>query len=529
MTIPFYTLSVLLMIALPIALAIALRRRARAPWWLFCVGVATFAVSQAVHLPLNNWLGDLGILSKTLPPEGAALARQALILGLTAGLSEELARAVGYWLLSRRGKGSRPEEGVMLGLGHGGIEAMTFGAVLTAATITSLWALRDVDLESLNLAVEQLAAVRQQMELFAASPWLALVPLLERAIALTVHVSLSLLVWAAFKRRSVVYVGLAILYHTFFDAVAVYLAQDAFFAESVGRVWLLEGSVALLALPGALWIWHLWGGREGQPRTPRLSIAAEIRLFAASLRKEMLQQWRTKRLLVVSAVFTLFGLISPLIANFTPELLRSISGAEQFADLVPTPTTADALGQYIKNITQFGFIIAVLQGMGAVAGEKEKGTAALILSKPLPRWAFLLSKFSAQALVYLLGFALAALGAYYYTLVLFEPLDLLPFLFGNLLLLLWLLAFAAVTLLGSAVAASTGAAAAIALAGAVALLLAGSLPRVGALAPSALVSWAGQLGLEPAVQPNGGALVATIVVVVVCLLVALAVFEVQEL
>lgn len=523
MTIPFYSLSVLLMIALPIALAIALRRRARAPWWLFCVGMATFAASQAVHLPLNDWLGDLGVLAVTLPQEGSALAWQALILGLTAGLSEELARAAGYWLLARWNKGRRPEEGIMLGLGHGGIEAMTFGAVLTAATVTSLWALRDVDLTTLNLPLEQLAAVQQQMDLFAASPWVAFIPLLERAIALVVHVSLSLLVWAAFQRRNALYLVLAILYHTLFNALAVVLAQQ------IDNLWLLEGIVALMALPGALWIWRLWRGRAEHVRPPRLSPAAEARLFAAALRKELVQQWRTKRLLVITAVFTLFGLVSPLIANFTPEIMRSVSGAEQFADLIPTPTTADALGQYIKNITQFGFIIAILLGMGAVANEREKGTAALILSKPLPRWAFLLSKFCAQFLVYLLAFALAAFGAYYYTLVLFEPLALLPFLFGNLLLLVWILAYAAVTLLGSAVAASTGAAAAVALAGAVVLLLAGSLPRVGALAPGGLVAWAGQLGLESAVQPNGGALAATLVVIVVALLVALAVFEVQEL
>lgn len=527
MTVPFYTISVLLMIALPVALAVALRRRARAPWWLFCAGVATFAVSQAVHLPLNDWLGDLGVLSATLP-QGAALVGQALILGLTAGLSEELARAAGYWLLSRRGKGGRVEEGVMLGLGHGGFEAMTFGAVLTAASATSLWALRDVDLESLNLAVEQLAAVRQQVALFTTSPWFAFAPLLERAIALILHVALSLLVWTAFKRRNALYVVLAILYHALFNAAAVYLVQHAYFAGQADRIWLLEGVMALLALPGALWVWYLWRGREAAPRSPRLTFPAEVRLFGVALRKELLQQWRTKRVLVVTAVFTLFGLISPLIANFTPELLRSISGAEQFADLVPTPTTADAVSQYIKNITQFGFIIAVLQGMGAVAGEKEKGTAALILSKPLPRWAFLLSKFVAQALVYLLGFALAAVGAYYYTLVLFEPLALGPFLLGNLLLLLWLLAFAAVTLLGSAVTDSTGAAAAVALAGAVVLLLAGSLPRVGALAPGGLVTWAGQLGLDTAVQANGGALAVTIVVVVLSLIAALAVFETQE-
>ena len=90
-----------------------------------------------------------------------------------------------------------------------------------------------------------------------------------------------------------------------------------------------------------------------------------------------MQQWRTKRLLVVVAVFVLFGLMSPLIAKFTPELLRTIEGAEQFADLIPEPTSTDAITQYIKNLTQFGFILAVLLGMGAIAGEKEKGTAAM--------------------------------------------------------------------------------------------------------------------------------------------------------
>jgi hypothetical protein len=43
-----------------------------------------------------------------------------------------------------------------------------------------------------------------------------------------------------------------------------------------------------------------------------------------------------------------------------------------------------------------------------VAGEKERGLTPMILSKPMPRWAFLLSKFAAQTLLYLLGFTLFA-------------------------------------------------------------------------------------------------------------------------
>jgi ABC-2 type transport system permease protein len=221
--------------------------------------------------------------------------------------------------------------------------------------------------------------------------------------------------------------------------------------------------------------------------------------------------------------------MSPLLAKFTPQMLTMIEGAEQFADLIPEPTTADSLVQYIKNLTQFGFILAILLGMGAVAGEKERGTTAMILSKPLPRWAFLLSKFTAQALVYLGGFVLAGLGAAYYTSILFEPFRLGPFLLGNGLLLLWLLVFTAVTLLGSTIGSSTGAAAGIGLVGAVVLLLAGSLPRVGALMPSGLVGWASQLGLDVEVAANSGAVAASVVLIVVMLVTAVALFETQEL
>jgi hypothetical protein len=59
--------------------------------------------------------------------------------------------------------------------------------------------------------------------------------------------------------------------------------------------------------------------------------------------------------------------------------------------------------------------------------------------------------------------------------------------------------------------------------------LGGSLPRYGALFPSGMVNWAGQLGVETAVAPNGGALALSIVLIVLCLIGAVAYFEVEEL
>jgi ABC-2 type transport system permease protein len=520
MVILAYILSVLLMIGFPVAAAIALRRRFAVPWFLFLVGVATFAGSQAVHLPLNAALERIGLL----PEQGVSgthpLWQTALLLGLTAGLTEETARAVGYALLRRW---RRFEHGLMMGLGHGGLEAMVTG-VIAAAALGSLLPLRDVNLETLSLSVEQLAALRVQLQALE-SPLYAALPLLERLGAVALHVILSVLVWRAFDRRRIGYGLVALGYHWLVDSVLVYVASRT---ESLA--WTYAGLFVLL-LPGLYWLARTW--RQERSRDGRAIAApgSEWSAFVTATRKELLQQWRTRRVLIVLAVFVLFGLFSPLVAYFTPEILGMIEGAEMFSELIPTPTAVDAIGQYLKNLSQFGFILAVLLGMGAVAGEKERGTAALVLSKPLPRWAFIMSKFAAQTAVYAAGFVVAALGAYLYTVVLFGALDFGLFMLINGLLFVWLLVFAAVALLGSALGGGTGAAAGIGLAGAVLLLIAGSLPRVGALMPGGLLAWAGQLGAlgaEP-VPPNYGALAGALVLITLSLIGALAAFERQEL
>ncbi|MCB8987775.1 MAG: hypothetical protein H6661_08520 [Ardenticatenaceae bacterium] len=77
----------------------------------------------------------------------------------------------------------------------------------------------------------------------------------------------------------------------------------------------------------------------------------------------------------------------------------------------------------------------------------------------------------------------------------FGPLDFVAFLLGSVLLWVWLLCYAAMTLLGSTIGNSVGASARIGLLGAI-LLLVGSVPIIGRIAPSVLVSWASQMGLQ---------------------------------
>jgi ABC-2 type transport system permease protein len=506
------------MIGLPVGAAVFWRQRFRVPWLYFCIGILTFLGAQAVHIPLNELLERINLLPEGAV-EGGRLIQAAIVLGLTAGLTEELARTIGYLIVK---KARRLEDGVLLGLGHGGIEAMIFGGVLLAASAGVLWFVQQGGLLP-GASAEQLSALYEQLDLITQSPLLAVVSVIERALAMTLHVVLSVMVLQAFTRRQWLYVVAAILYHAFVDAAAVYAANQ------LENVWLIEGLVALMVAPGLIWLWSLAKQSDSRPSPNPTALRQQWPLFIAALMKELQQQWRTRRVIVVGAVFVVFGMISPLLARFLPEILGSIEEAQQFAELIPEPTIADALGQYIENLTQFGFILAIVLGMGAVIGEKEKGTAAMILSKPMPRWVFITSKFVAQAVVYVVSFIIAAVSAYYYTYYLFGPPAAAPFLLMNVLLLIWLLVIVAVTLLGSTLGKSTGGAAGIAAVGSVIILILGSIPTIGELMPGALIGWAGQLALPDTPVPNGGALAMALVLIIVALITAVAVFEQQEL
>jgi ABC-2 type transport system permease protein len=252
--------------------------------------------------------------------------------------------------------------------------------------------------------------------------------------------------------------------------------------------------------------------------------------YLTSLRKELLEHYRTGRLLVLAAVLVLFGLTSPLLAKFTPELIAMIPEGEQFAGLIPEPSVADAVGQYLENISQFGLILALLLTMGSVAQEKERGTAALMLVKPLPRGAFLAAKFTALALIFAASLALAGLGAYYYTLLLFEPLSWGGWLAANGLLLLYLLVTVALTLLCSTLMRTPAAAGGLAFGLLLGLAIPGVVPQIARLLPAALVGWAGRVALGPAGAEAGwAALWVSLGLVAAALAGAWLIFRRQEL
>jgi hypothetical protein len=99
-----------------------------------------------------------------------------------------------------------------------------------------------------------------------------------------------------------------------------------------------------------------------------------------------------------------------------------------------------------------------------------------------------------------------------------------------LLLLLWLLTFVGAALLGSVIGSTIASAAGVGLGLSIAILLAGSIPQYGMLLPQGLMVWASMLGGSggpPAA--NAGALAGGLVLIVLCLLWSVALFERQEI
>ncbi|NOZ73088.1 MAG: ABC transporter permease subunit [Chloroflexi bacterium] len=186
------------------------------------------------------------------------------------------------------------------------------------------------------------------------------------------------------------------------------------------------------------------------------------------------------------------------------------------------------MDQYVKNISQFGVILALLLTMGAVAQEKSRGTAAMILVKPLPRTIFLLAKFSALALMFAFALALAAAACFYYTLLLFGTLDLPHWLGLNALLLLFILVYVALTLFCSVVAKSQAAAGGFALFFLFILGLAGAIPGLGNYLPGHLLVWGRELMMGGS-NPAWPALGISLVLIVLSLVGASVIFQQQEL
>lgn len=135
--------------------------------------------------------------------------------------------------------------------------------------------------------------------------------------------------------------------------------------------------------------------------------------FIAFIKKELIENIRNYRLLIMLTIFLLFGLMSPLFAKFTPQLMESFmpNVAEAFED----PTALDSWMQFYKNVSSLGFSLTIILFSSCLSSEYAKGTLNIMLTKGLARPAVVLSKFSAAAIILTVSYWLSFGITYGYT------------------------------------------------------------------------------------------------------------------
>ena len=113
-----------------------------------------------------------------------------------------------------------------------------------------------------------------------------------------------------------------------------------------------------------------------------------MKIFIALLKKEYLESVRNKKLFIMSFIFLFLGILGPITAKISPEILKSFLG-EELAKGLQEPTFIDSWAQFFKNITQLGFIfIAIIFNIYTTYIFKENVEILLAIKASIPIWIF---------------------------------------------------------------------------------------------------------------------------------------------
>lgn len=175
--------------------------------------------------------------------------------------------------------------------------------------------------------------------------------------------------------------------------------------------------------------------------------------YISFLKKELLEHIRTYKLFIMLLVFFIMGILNPLTAKITPDLLKTLM-PEGMSITLAEPSAFDSWTQFFKNVTQMGLIVMVIVFSGILGTELSKGTLINVLTKGLSRGAVILSKYTCMVLIWTMSIIITFLVTWGYTVYLFPSGEVVNLLFSVFclwvfgLFLLALLMFSA-TLSGS--------------------------------------------------------------------------------
>lgn len=123
------------------------------------------------------------------------------------------------------------------------------------------------------------------------------------------------------------------------------------------------------------------------------------------IKKELVEQYKNYKLFILGGVLLIFAMLSPVLAKMMPEIFKSVDMGIEI--IIPQATFIDSYSQFFKNINQTVIIMIIFLFSGNIVQEINRGTAILMFSKGLSRSVFILSKFTAELIMWTVCYALS--------------------------------------------------------------------------------------------------------------------------
>lgn len=220
---------------MPLAALLFVKGRLKANWLPLGIGAATFFVS-ALILESTCHAVVLGIF----PGIEDNIWTYAVYGGLAAGLFEETGRFLAMKLLMKNTLSKK--NGLMYGVGHGGIESVLIVGFTYLSNITISFMINSGQFDTALMQLDEVTraqTIEQLSPLWTSPASMFYIAAIERIGAFMLQICLSYIVYRAVKDRKPLFYVLAVALHFFSDTVMVVLADQV-------SVYVAEGFLILL-------------------------------------------------------------------------------------------------------------------------------------------------------------------------------------------------------------------------------------------------------------------------------------------
>lgn len=249
-------------------------------------------------------------------------------------------------------------------------------------------------------------------------------------------------------------------------------------------------------------------------------------------RKEMTEMIRNYKILWIPIVFILLGVTQPVSSYYMPKILDTFGGLPEGTVLeMPLPTGEEILMNVLSNYGMLGVLVLVLSGMGIVSTERQSGVAGMVMIKPVPYSAYILSKWAGLVTVTLISLGIGYVASWYYTSLLIETVAFEQIFQSVAIYSIWLVFVVTMTLFFSTIMKGNGSVAFVTIFVVFAIsTLTAVLGKYMMWSPATMTEFTGQVLLLGELESSFFlAFIITIAIIIVVLISSIQIFKQKEL